>query len=230
MIDKTTKRKSPRKVRQLISATTAFLLGMCLAETGVRAESLYSFVDGKGVVHFSNAPSDPRYKKMKVPERPFLRLTPASPKTVHLAILRSSEQHRVDPALVRAIIKAESSFDADAVSRKGAMGLMQLMPKTARSLKLSNPYDPQQNISGGVRYLRYLLDRFNGNVPLALAAYNAGESRVSRESRIPRISETREYVRRVLRYYKAYRQEDLRKLAAVDPNPRLSPLQYASSN
>ena len=109
------------------------------------------------------------------------------------------------------------------------MGLMQLMPRTARSLKLSNPYDPQQNISGGVRYLRYLLDRFDGNVPLALAAYNAGESRVSRESRIPRISETREYVRRVLRYYKDYRQQDLRNLAAIDTHSRLAPLRYASS-
>jgi soluble lytic murein transglycosylase-like protein len=230
MINKNTKRRLPKKARQLITATTAFLLGMCLADTDARAESLYTFVDGKGVVHFSNAPSDPRYKKMKVPERPFLRLTPISAKAVQLAIIRSSEQHRVDPALVRAVIRAESSFDADAISRKGAMGLMQLMPRTARSLKLSNPYDPQQNISGGVRYLRYLLDRFDGNVPLALAAYNAGESRVSRDSRIPAISETREYVRRVLRYYKAYRQQDLRKLAAIDTHPRPASVQYASSN
>jgi soluble lytic murein transglycosylase len=136
----------------------------------------------------------------------------------------------VDPALVRAIIRAESSFDASAVSRKGAMGLMQLMPRTARSLNLTNPYDPQQNIAGGVKYLRHLLDRFDGNVPLALAAYNAGESRVFRESRIPRISETREYVRRVLRYYKAYRQQDLLKLTAIDIPTRPAPRQYASSN
>ena len=228
MINIKTKRQLPKKARQLISATTAFLIGICLAEGAARAE-IYSFVDGRGVVHFSNAPSDPRYKKIKVPERPLLRLTPPSAKAVHLAIMRNSEEHRVDPALVRAVIRAESSFDADAVSRKGAMGLMQLMPRTARSLKLSNPYDPQQNISGGVRYLRYLLDRFDGNVPLALAAYNAGESRVSRESRIPRISETREYVRRVLRYYKAYRQQDLRKLATIDTRPRLASLQYATS-
>ncbi len=230
MIHKKPKGKLPTTARRLLPAMTAFLIGICLAETSARADSLYTFVDGKGVVHFSNAPSDPRYKKMKVPERPFLRLTPPSAKAVHLAIVQNSAQHRVDPALVRAIIKAESSFDADAVSRKGAMGLMQLMPRTARSLKLSNPYDPQQNISGGVRYLRYLLDRFDGNVPLALAAYNAGESRVSRESRIPQISETREYVRRVLRYYKAYRQQDLRKLAASDIHPRATPRQYASSN
>jgi hypothetical protein len=230
MINKNAKQLLRKKSRHLTCATTAFLLWMCLTETGVRAESLYSFVDVKGVVHFSNAPSDPRYKKMKVPTRPLLRLTPVSASAVHLAIVRNSEQHRVDPALVRAVIKAESSFDADALSRKGAMGLMQLMPRTARSLKLSNPYDPQQNISGGVRYLRYLLDRFDGNVPLALAAYNAGESRVSRESRIPRISETREYVRRVLRYYKAYRQEDLRKVAAINTLPRVARLQYASSN
>ena len=88
------------------------------------------------------------------------------------------------------------------------MGLMQLMPETASSLKVSNPYDPEQNISGGTRHLRHLLDRFGGDVRLALAAYNAGESRVLRESRIPPISETREYVRRVLRYYEEYSRKD----------------------
>jgi len=107
---------------------------------------------------------------------------------------------------------------------------MQLMPQTALSLHLSNPYDPQQNISGGVRHLRYLLDRFQGNVPLALAAYNAGETRVSRESRIPRIGETREYVRRVLRYYKDYRQQDLHTLASSETRPRIDGLSYVSSN
>jgi soluble lytic murein transglycosylase-like protein len=81
------------------------------------------------------------------------------------------------------------------------MGLMQLMPETASLLNVSNPYDPEQNISGGVRYLRYLLDRFGGNLELALAAYNAGENRVSRESRVPRITETQQYVRKVLRFY-----------------------------
>ena len=149
---------------------------------------------------------------------------------VRQAIADNSQQQRVDPALVRAVIKAESSFNAGAVSRKGAMGLMQLMPQTALSLHLSNPYDPQQNISGGVRHLRYLLDRFQGNVPLALAAYNAGETRVSRESRIPRIGETREYVRRVLRYYKDYRQQELRTLASSETRPRIAGLSYVSSN
>jgi soluble lytic murein transglycosylase len=163
--------------------------------------------------------------------QPVVQLKPApSAKMIHQAIADNSQQHRVDPALVRAVIKAESSFNAGAVSRKGAMGLMQLMPQTALSLHLSNPYDPQQNISGGVRHLRYLLDRFQGNVPLALAAYNAGETRVSRESRVPRIGETREYVRRVLRYYKDYRQQDLRTPASMQTRTRIDGLSYVSSN
>src|SRR3989442_9274185 len=90
------------------------------------------------------------------------------------------------------------------------MGLMQLMPGTAWSLRVANPYDPRQNIAGGVRHLRYLLDRFGGNLELALAAYHAGETRVSRESRVPRISETRQYVRKVIRFYRSSKRDGRR--------------------
>ena len=212
----------------LLSLAMALLLLLSVSETNAGAETIYSFLDDNGVLHFSNVPADPRYKKLQVIGQPVVRLKPApSSKVVHQAIAENSQQHRVDPALVRAVIKAESSFNAGALSRKGAMGLMQLMPETALSLHLSNPYDPQQNIAGGVRHLRYLLDRFQGNVPLALAAYNAGERRVSRDSRIPRIGETREYVRKVLRYYKDYRQQDLRTIASIETRPRTT---YVSSN
>ena len=211
----------------VIPLAAPLLLMMSLSGTNASAE-IYSFVDARGVSHFSNVPTDPRYKKIAVAGRPVAHRIFLSSTGVHKAITQHSEQHGVDPSLVRAVIKAESSFNTGAVSRKGAIGLMQLMPQTARSFHLSNPYDPQQNISGGVRHLRYLLDRFQGNIPLALAAYNAGETRVSRGGRIPQIEETREYVRRVLRYYKEYRQKDEAALGSPKGGYGPSYLRYVS--
>jgi soluble lytic murein transglycosylase len=213
----------------MLSGSAAFLFMMSLTETAAMAENIYSFVDARGVSHFSNAPTDPRYKKIPGARRPFAPLRVFhSTAEVSQAILQHSDRHGVDPDLVRAVIKAESSFNAGAVSRKGAMGLMQLMPRTARSFNLSDPYDPQQNISGGVRHLRYLIDRFQGNIPLALAAYNAGETRVSRGGRIPKIEETREYVQRVLRYYKEYRQKDEAALSSSEGRYGQSYMRYVS--
>ncbi len=112
---------------------------------------------------------------------------------------------RVDPLLVvKAVIKTESNFDPEAVSAKGALGLMQLMPATARELRVANPLDPLENVTGGTRYLRTLLDSYDGNVALSLAAYNAGPGRV--KDAIPNIPETRTYVARVLRHYASYRK------------------------
>ena len=113
-------------------------------------------------------------------------------------------EHGVDPLLVKAVIKTESNFDPEAVSAKGALGLMQLMPATARELRVNNPLDPLENVTGGTRYLRTLLDSYDGNVALSLAAYNAGPGRV--KDAIPNIPETRTYVARVLRHYASYRQ------------------------
>jgi soluble lytic murein transglycosylase-like protein len=107
----------------------------------------------------------------------------------------------VDPNLVRALIKVESNFNPNAVSSKGAMGLMQLMPGTARELKLTNPFDPEQNVDAGVRHLKKLMESFGGNVQLSLAAYNAGAAAVVRSSGVPHFSETRNYVNRITRLY-----------------------------
>src|SRR5271169_475630 len=120
---------------------------------------------------------------------------------IDAAIDQAAARHNVDPSLVRSVVKVESNFNPNAVSRKGAMGLMQLMPSTARSLNVSNPFDPAQNVDAGVRHLRKLLDSYGGNVRLSLAAYNAGAGAVARSAGVPRFRETQEYVRRITNLY-----------------------------
>jgi soluble lytic murein transglycosylase-like protein len=115
--------------------------------------------------------------------------------------VQAAARHNVDPNLVRSVVKVESNFNPNAVSRKGAMGLMQLMPGTARSLNVTNPFDPEQNVDAGVRHLKRLLESYGGNVPLSLAAYNAGTGAVARSAGVPRYRETRNYVRRITNLY-----------------------------
>ncbi len=126
---------------------------------------------------------------------------PFSQREIDAAIEQAAARHNVDPNLVRSVIKVESNFNPNAVSRKGAMGLMQLMPQTARQLKVTNPFDPEQNVDAGVRHLKSLMESFRGDVKLTLAAYNAGAGAVARSSGIPRYAETRNYVRRITELY-----------------------------
>jgi len=125
----------------------------------------------------------------------------ASQEDIDASILQAAARHNVDPNLVRAVIKVESNFNPNAVSRKGAMGLMQLMPSTARQLKVQNPFDPEQNVDAGVRHLKQLLESYGGDVRLTLAAYNAGAGAVSRSAGVPRYAETQNYVRRITKLY-----------------------------
>lgn len=184
------------------------LAGGCLllAASMVHAE-IYQYIDAKGTISLTNVPSDTRYRRVDfVPNRlhPMISEQELAP-----MISRFSHQHQLHPALIRAVIKAESDFDPHAVSRAGAVGLMQLMPQTAVRLEVRDLYDPEDNIGGGTKYLRQLLDRFRGNLPLALAAYNAGEHVVDRYRTLPPIDETRQYVRKVLRYYRTFLMRDL---------------------
>ncbi len=124
-----------------------------------------------------------------------------TPEDIDAAIDQAAARHNVDPSLVRSVVKVESNFNPNAVSRKGAMGLMQLMPSTARSLNVANPFDPAQNVDAGVRHLRRLLDNYGGDVRLSLAAYNAGSGAVARSAGVPRYRETQNYVRRITDLY-----------------------------
>ena len=179
-----------------------------------REISVYMFKDEKGVVHISNAPSDPRFRLFNITvvdikvQRGLagsrMRFTHES---LRPYILKAAATYNLDPALIAAIIKSESAFDANAVSWAGAQGLMQLMPRTAREVGCHDPFDPEANIMGGSRYIRWMLDRFNGNLDLAIAAYNCGPTRVAREWKIPNIAETRNYVVIVKRNYQRYKGE-----------------------
>ncbi len=131
------------------------------------------------------------------------------------AIEQAAARHNVDPNLVRAVVKVESNFNPNAVSRKGAMGLMQLMPSTARQLKVNNPFDPEQNVDAGVRHLKQLLENYGGDIKLTLAAYNAGAGAVARSSGVPHYVETQNYVRRITNLY--YGGLDFNAGASRDP-------------
>lgn len=187
--------------------TTAIVgIGSLAFSVPTTAAEIYQLIGPNGSISLTNVPSDPRYRKVEIESSRFH--TTMSERELEPVIRRHSSQHQLHPALIRAVIKAESDFDPRAVSRSGAVGLMQLMPQTAVRLDVQDMYDPDDNVGGGTKYLRQLLDRFHGNLPLALAAYNAGENAVDRYQALPPFDETRQYVKKVLRYYRAFLVRD----------------------
>ena len=198
----------------------AFVLAVpCLlfAFSARSAADVYAYVDEQGATHYTNVPTDARYVLfLKSPPEPVSGTVPAAAagrsawreRAVAYAGLvdRAAQRHALEPALLRAVIAIESAFDPRAVSRAGAQGLMQLLPKTARRYGVRNAFDPEQNVGGGARYLADLLHRYGNNLELALAAYNAGEDAVERHGRqVPPFPETRAYVPAVLRLYRELR-------------------------
>jgi soluble lytic murein transglycosylase-like protein len=168
---------------------------------------IYSFVDAAGVTHFSNVPVDKRYRLLlATPAAAGAEPRPgkwlAKSPLYDPMIERAARSAALRPELVRAVIVVESAFNPRAVSKRGAVGLMQLLPSTARRYGVSNAFDPEQNITAGAHYLRDLMARFGNDLELTLAAYNAGEEAVERYGRsIPPFSETRHYVPAVMRVY-----------------------------
>jgi len=174
------------------------LQGMC---------GIYGYVDESGVFHFTNIkPANNKKYRVIVPDSPKPALGFYA-KTVNTdqydsLIKQHSFNHGVDPTLVKAVMKAESNFNPQAVSPKGAQGLMQLMPDTARHMSVYDPFDPDDNIRGGTKYLRLLDDTFQGNLELILAAYNAGPNRVKEHNmNVPPFEETRNFIKRVKHFY-----------------------------
>jgi soluble lytic murein transglycosylase len=168
--------------------------------------AIYAFVDAQGVTHFTNRPQhDKRYRPVRLKDDLVLRPKHRAPQSrVYDPLIGDAAKNQgIPPALVKAVIAAESAFDSDAVSHKGAQGLMQLMPDTAQEMGVDDPFEPAQNLRGGASYLRSLIDRY-GDLGRALAAYNAGPSAVDRYNGIPPFPETQDYVDRVLTYYRRY--------------------------
>jgi soluble lytic murein transglycosylase len=168
---------------------------------------IYRYIDDNGVMHFTNAPTSNQHDyKLYIKERASVSRKFNSTNKYDQFISDASRQTGVDFPLLKAMIKAESDFDPRAISKKGAMGLMQIMPENFQMLELKNPFDPWENIKAGARYFKQLYERFNGKLALSLAAYNAGPTAVDRYKSIPPYQETEEYVRRVLRYYRTFKQ------------------------
>ena len=174
---------------------------------------IYRYVDENGVIHFTNCPRDPKFKLYIRESREDVGDENNSSSVSNIKnsnqydslISEFSRKYQVDFALIKAIMRAESGFNPFAVSRKGAKGLMQLMPETAQRVNVSNIFNPRENIEGGVRHFKYLLSLFDNDLRLSLAAYNAGENVVAELRSIPPYRETLDYVKKVLSFYQSYK-------------------------
>ena len=194
-----------RNFLKLIGIFSLALVVLLVVVLPVRAD-IYRFIDENGVMHFTNAPTSSIYKfSIYLKEKPKVIQRYASSEKYDDLISDASERYGVSFPLLKAIIKAESDFDPHAVSKKGATGLMQIMPENFKPLGIRDPFDPWQNINAGARYFKQMYDRFKGKLALSLAAYNAGPTAVDHYKTIPPYEETEEYVRRVMKYYYNYK-------------------------
>lgn len=200
----------------MLVKSAAIVTLLFLACTTVYAD-IYKYTDENGVICYTNAPLGKKPDKVLKEKKADMRTqnqarvrshavnkTAAAPVPAdyNAYVHKAASKYEVEPELIRAVIKTESNGNHRAVSKKGAIGLMQLMPSTAADMNVSNPFNPEENIEGGTRYLRYLLEKFNGDTTLALAAYNAGPKTVERYGNIPPIAETVQYVKKVFSLYK----------------------------
>ena len=167
---------------------------------------IYKYIDSKGVVHFTNTPTSSDFL-LYIRETPQKKIKSNSFFRDYDALIqKAQEKYGIEFFLIKAVIQAESGFNSRAVSKKGARGLMQIMPENYKALSISDPFDPSQNIMGGTRYLNQLLKRYKNKLPLALAAYNAGPKAVDKYGQIPPFKETREYVQKVMTLYSRYKK------------------------
>ena len=194
-----------RNYLKLIGIFSLMLIVLLVVVLPVQAD-IYRYIDENGVMHFTNAPTSSIQKfRIYLKEKPRLTQRYSSSEKYDDLISDASERTGVAFPLLKAIIKAESDFDPYAVSKKGATGLMQIMPQNFEPLGIEDPFDPWQNINAGARYFKQMYDRFKGKLSLSLAAYNAGPTAVDRYKTIPPYEETEEYVRRVMKYYYNYK-------------------------
>lgn len=211
--------------RVVVAVAGALSLGFTFCHVADSSADIYKRIDRYGTIHYTNVPTDKRFYRVVIREMPSISALPGisafpayrvDPSRLRVEsrafdpiIANVSRRYNVETALVKAVIKAESGFQPNAVSPKGARGLMQLMPGTALMHGVRNIHEPLQNIDGGVQHLRMLLDRYSNNVVLALAAYNAGEGYVDQYGGVPPFEETRNYVHRVLRFRQDYLQQTI---------------------
>lgn len=192
------------------------LVGALLAAAAPANADIYRYIDENGVMHFTNAPTSDKFKLYMKERRAFASKLDSN--QFDPIIAEAARKYSLEAPLIKAVIKAESDFDPNAISSKGARGLMQIMPMNYRMLNVENPFDPHQSIEAGARYLRDMMDRYQGELTLSLAAYNAGPGAVDRYNGVPPYQETEEYIERVMKYYHRYKKSLGRRPAPPGPH------------
>jgi soluble lytic murein transglycosylase len=193
------------RTHQRFWRSLALSVGLTFFVISSATADIYLYIDREGTLHFTNTPTSNQYKV-------YMRETFARPKKSYHAtiyddvIYEAAKRHGLSSSLIKALIHVESLFNPRAVSKKGAMGLMQIMPQNLQALNINDPFDPWQNIMGGTSYLKSMLERFGGELSLALAAYNAGPKAVERYQDIPPYPETEAYVQKVMRFFRHYKK------------------------